>query len=117
MFDEMCTGVFIKEVEETSLTFSFVTDLEAIESPKALNKILHSCCHKVVAEVQPKTPIKTLDDKSLGPERNKVQLFDECFQRDMSKRYITATYMDHSFSKHEIEFETFDDIYLPEFSL
>ncbi|KAH0715072.1 hypothetical protein KY284_007977 [Solanum tuberosum] len=113
----MCTGVFIKEVEETSSTFSFVTDLEDIELPKALNKILHSCCHKVVAEVQPETPIKTLDDESLGPERSKVQLFDECFQRDMSKRYITATYMDHSFSKHGIEFETFDDMYLPEFSL
>ncbi|KAG5625220.1 hypothetical protein H5410_010438, partial [Solanum commersonii] len=112
LFDEMPTRVFTKEVQETS------SDLEDIQPLKSLNEFFHSCCPMVVAEVQTETPIKMLDEESLGPERSKVQVFDECSQRDMSKRYsTTATSLDLSSSKHKIAFETFGDKYLLKFSL
>uniref|UniRef100_M1C9S9 Sugar transporter n=1 Tax=Solanum tuberosum TaxID=4113 RepID=M1C9S9_SOLTU len=97
----MSTGVFTKEVQETSSASRFVDDLEDIQPLKSLNEFFHSCCPKVVAEVQPETPIEMLDDESPGPERSEVQLFDECFQRDISKRYISATYIDHEKSRDE----------------
>ncbi|KAH0720882.1 hypothetical protein KY284_005912 [Solanum tuberosum] len=112
LFDEMPTRVFTKEVQETS------SDLEDIQPLKSLNEFFHSCCPMVVAEVQTETPIKMLDEDSPGPERSKVQVFDECSRRDMSKRYsTTATSLDLSSSKHKIAFETFGDKYLPKFSL
>ncbi|KAH0754155.1 hypothetical protein KY290_024425 [Solanum tuberosum] len=101
LFDEMSTGVFTKEVQETSSASRFVDDLEDIQPFKSLNEFFHSCCPKVVAEVQPETPIEMLDDESPGPKRSEVQLFDECFQRDISKRYISATYIDHEKSRDE----------------
>ncbi|KAH0696243.1 hypothetical protein KY290_013598 [Solanum tuberosum] len=112
LFDKMPTRVFTKEVKETS------SDLEDIQPLKSLNEFFHSCCPIVVAEVQTETPIKMLDEESPGPERSKVQVFDECSRRDMSKRYsTTATSLDLSSSKHKIAFETFGDKYLPKFSL
>ncbi|KAH0692702.1 hypothetical protein KY290_020828 [Solanum tuberosum] len=108
----MPTRVFTKEVQET------FSDLEDIQPLKSLNEFFHSCCPMVVAVVQTETPIKMLDEESLGPERSKVQVFDECSRRDMSKRYsTTATSLDLSSSKHKIAFETFGGKYLSKFSL
>ncbi|KAF3676971.1 hypothetical protein FXO38_04026 [Capsicum annuum] len=50
-----------------------------------LGESVHSCCHKLVAEVQLDTPIKMLNEEALCLERNKLQLFDECSPRNMSK--------------------------------
>jgi len=112
LFDEMPTRVFTKEVQETS------SDLEDIQPLQSLNEFFHTCCPMVVAEVQIETPFKMLDEESPGPERSKVQVFDECSRRDMSKRYsTTATSLDLSSSKHKIAFDTFGDKYLPKFSL
>ncbi|KAG5601532.1 hypothetical protein H5410_032902 [Solanum commersonii] len=101
--DNLSTRVFTKEVQETSSASRFVADLEDIQPLKSLNKFFHSCCPKVVAEVQSETPIKRLDEESVGPERSE----------EMSKMYnTTATSLDHSSSKHKA-FETFGDKYLP----
>ncbi|KAK4718867.1 hypothetical protein R3W88_017205 [Solanum pinnatisectum] len=115
--DNLSTRVFTKEVQETSSTSIFVADLEDIQPLKSLNEFFHSCFPKVVAEVQTETPIKRLDEESVGPERSEVQVFDECSPKEMSKRYnTTATSLDHSSSKHKA-FETFGDKYLLKFPL
>ncbi|KAF3661743.1 hypothetical protein FXO38_11534, partial [Capsicum annuum] len=115
MFNEMSTGVFTEEVEETSSASILVGNLDNIQSTKVLDESIHSCCHKVIAEVQPNTPNKMLDEATLCLERNEVQLFDECSPRNMSKRYVNTTSLDRSSSKQKIEFETFDDMYLADF--
>ncbi|KAF3656773.1 hypothetical protein FXO38_13984 [Capsicum annuum] len=90
MFDEMSTGVFTEEVEETSSASILVGDLDDIQSTKVLDESVHSCCHKVIAEVQSDTPIKMFDEAAL------------CLEHRSS-------------SKQKIEFETFDDMYLADF--
>ncbi|KAH0658833.1 hypothetical protein KY285_027378 [Solanum tuberosum] len=115
--DNLSTRVFTKEVQETSSASRFVADLEDIRPLKSLKEFFHSCCPKVVAEVQTETPIKRLDEESVGPERSEVQVFDECSPKEMSKRYnTTATSLDHSSSKHKA-FETLGDKFLPKFPL
>ncbi|WMV23683.1 hypothetical protein MTR67_017068 [Solanum verrucosum] len=74
MFYEMSSGVFIKELEDTSSASSLVADLEDIQSPKVFNELFHSCYPKIVAEVQSDTPIKMLDEEASGPECSRVQL-------------------------------------------
>ncbi|PHT26586.1 hypothetical protein CQW23_33803 [Capsicum baccatum] len=85
MFDEMSTRVFTEEVEETSSSAILLGDLDDIQSTRVLDESVHSCFHKLVAEVQPDTPIKMLDEEALCLERSKVQLFNECSPRNMSK--------------------------------
>ncbi|KAF3625257.1 hypothetical protein FXO38_14938 [Capsicum annuum] len=116
MFDEMSTGVFTEEVWENSPASIFLGDLDDIQSTRVLDEFVHSCCHKVVAEVQLDSRIKMLDEETLCLECSKIQLFNDCSLRSMSKRYVSTTSMDHSSSKQKIEFETLDDMYLAEFS-
>ncbi|PHT25767.1 hypothetical protein CQW23_34609 [Capsicum baccatum] len=85
MFDEISTRVFTEEVEETSSSAILLGDLDDIQSTRVLDESVHSCFHKLVAEVQPDTPIKMLDEEALCLERSKVQLFNECSPRNMSK--------------------------------
>ncbi|PHT79737.1 hypothetical protein T459_17789 [Capsicum annuum] len=85
MFDEMSTRVFTKEVEETFSAAILLGDLDDIQSTRVLDESVHSCFHKLVVEVQPDTPIKMLDEEELCLEHNKVQLFNECSPRNMSK--------------------------------
>ncbi|PHU20616.1 hypothetical protein BC332_11767 [Capsicum chinense] len=85
MFDEISIGVFTKEVKKTSSDAILLGDLDNIQSTRVLDESVHNCCHKVVTEVQPDTPIKMLDEESLCLERNKFPLFDECSPRNMSK--------------------------------
>ncbi|PHU29533.1 hypothetical protein BC332_01626 [Capsicum chinense] len=113
MFDEMSTGVFTEEVGENSPASIFLGDLDDIHSTRVLDEFVHSCCHKVVAEVQLDSAIKMLDEETLCLECSKIQLFNDCSLRSMSKRYVSTTSMDHSSSKQKIEFETLDDIIPP----
>ncbi|KAM3237563.1 hypothetical protein P3L10_012592 [Capsicum annuum] len=85
MFDEISTGVFTKEGKKTSSDAILLGDLDNIQLTRVLDESVHNCCHKVVAEVQPDTPIKMLDKEALCLERNKFPLFDECSPRNMSK--------------------------------
>ncbi|KAH0648401.1 hypothetical protein KY285_033649 [Solanum tuberosum] len=85
MFDEMSTGVFTKEIQETSSASSFVADLDDIQSPRVFDECFPSCCPMIVAEVQPDTPNDMLDEESPGPKHNEAQLFDDCSPKDMSK--------------------------------
>ncbi|KAF3680909.1 hypothetical protein FXO38_02039 [Capsicum annuum] len=71
IFDEMSTRVFIEEVEETSFAAILLCDLDDIQSTRVLDEYIHNCCHKLVAEVQPNTPIKMLDEEALCLERSK----------------------------------------------
>uniref|UniRef100_M1A149 Uncharacterized protein n=1 Tax=Solanum tuberosum TaxID=4113 RepID=M1A149_SOLTU len=144
MFDEMSTRVFTKDIQETFSPSSFVADLDDIQSPRVFDECFPSCCPMIVAEVQPDTPFKMLDEQasdpkhsevqlldegspkdmskryvildeeSPGPKHNEAQLFDDCSPKDMSKRYVTTTFLDHGSKKSKIEFETFDNIYLAE---
>ncbi|KAH0754376.1 hypothetical protein KY290_024646 [Solanum tuberosum] len=115
MFDEMSTGVFTKEIQETSSASSFVADLDDNQSPRVFDECFPSCCPMIVAEVQPDTLNDMLDEESPGPKHNEAQLFDDCSPKDMSKRYVTTTFLDRGSKKSKIEFETFDNIYLAEF--
>ncbi|KAH0749414.1 hypothetical protein KY290_028646 [Solanum tuberosum] len=114
MFDEMSTRVFTKDIQETFSPSSFVADLDDIQSPRVFDECFPSCCPMIVAEVQPDTPNDMLDEESPGPKHNEAQLFDDCSPKDMSKRYVTTTFLDHGSKKSKIEFETFDNIYLAE---
>ncbi|KAH0683400.1 hypothetical protein KY290_021998 [Solanum tuberosum] len=62
MFDEMSTGVFTKDIQETSSASSFVVDLDDIQSPRVFDECFPSCCPMIVAEVQPDTPNDMLDE-------------------------------------------------------
>uniref|UniRef100_M1DYF9 Uncharacterized protein n=1 Tax=Solanum tuberosum TaxID=4113 RepID=M1DYF9_SOLTU len=110
----MSTGVFTKEIQETSSASSFVADLDDIRSPRVFDECFPSCCPMIVAEVQPDTPNDMFDEESPGLKHNKAQLFDDCSTKDMSKRYVTTTFLDRGSKKSKIEFETFDNIYLTE---
>ncbi|KAF3620194.1 hypothetical protein FXO38_32504 [Capsicum annuum] len=85
MFDEMSTRVFTEEVKETSSAAILLGDLDDIQSTRVLDESVYNCWRKLVAELQPDTPIKMLDEEALCLERSKVQLFDECSPRNMSK--------------------------------
>ncbi|KAH0742946.1 hypothetical protein KY290_030939 [Solanum tuberosum] len=113
----MSTGVFTKEIEETSSASSCVADLDDSKSPKVLNECFPSCCPLLVAEVQVDTLNKMLDEEALGPKHSVAQLIDECSPKDMSKRYVTTTSLVRSSNKPKIEFETCEDLYLAEFFL
>ncbi|KAH0642729.1 hypothetical protein KY289_033703 [Solanum tuberosum] len=115
VFDEMSNGVFTNEVAETSPASIVVADLNHIQSPKEFDKCFHSYCPIVVTKVQPDTPFKMLDEQASDPKHSEVQLLDEGSPKDMSKRYVTAKYLDRGLSKQKIEFETFDDKSLAEF--
>ncbi|PHU15996.1 hypothetical protein BC332_17201 [Capsicum chinense] len=85
MFDEMSTRVFTEEVEDTFSAAILLGDFNNIQSTMVLHESVHSFFHKLVAEVQPDTPIKMLDEEALCLESRKVQLFNECSLRNMSK--------------------------------
>ncbi|PHU15569.1 hypothetical protein BC332_16774 [Capsicum chinense] len=82
MFDEMSTT---EEVEETSSAAILLGDFDNIQSTMVLDESVHSSFHKLVVEVQPDTPIKMLDKEALCLESSKVQLFNECSLRNISK--------------------------------
>lgn len=106
-----------KKWRKLLLPLVFLADLKVIQSPKVFNDLLHSCCPKTIAEVQLETTIKMVDEEAPGHERSALQLFDEYSLRDMSKRYIPALSLDRGSRKRKIQFGTFDDMYLPKFSL
>lgn len=59
----------------------FAVDLDDNHSPKVFDEMLHSGCAKVFAQVQSYDPINMPDEEAMGPESNKVQLFDESSQK------------------------------------
>ncbi|KAG5626761.1 hypothetical protein H5410_011979 [Solanum commersonii] len=79
----MSTGVSTKEVQETSSASRFIADLEDIQPLKSLNNFFHSCCPKIVAEVQTETPIKMIDEESPGYECSKVQVFPKRYAKEI----------------------------------
>ncbi|PHU16007.1 hypothetical protein BC332_17212 [Capsicum chinense] len=67
MFDEMSIRVFTEEVEETSSSAILLGDLDYIQSTRVLDKIVHSCCHKLVAEdLSISSKLKALTDYTLN---------------------------------------------------
>ncbi|KAG5617596.1 hypothetical protein H5410_017420 [Solanum commersonii] len=117
MLDEMSIGVFTKKREETSSASSCVADLDYSKSPKVFNECFPSCCPLLVADVQPDTLNKMLDEEAPGPNHSVAQLIDVCSPKDMSKRYVTAISLVRSSNIPKIEFETCEDLYLAEFFL
>ncbi|KAK4351494.1 hypothetical protein RND71_030807 [Anisodus tanguticus] len=79
------------------------------------DELLHSCCPKVLVEAPSDSPIEIPDEEATSPDCSDVQQFDECFQRYMPERYITATSLDRGSSERQIEFEPLEDMYLADF--
>ncbi|KAG5626061.1 hypothetical protein H5410_011279 [Solanum commersonii] len=108
--DEMSTGVFTKEIEETSSASSCVAVWTIVS--QVFNECFPSCCPLLVAEVQSDTANKMLAEEASGPKHSVTQLIDECSPKDMSKRYVAATFLVHLYlTEFFLEPATIEDLY------
>nr|XP_033511843.1 uncharacterized protein LOC117276624 [Nicotiana tomentosiformis] len=98
-----------------ALLFEMQPDLEDKKFEESFDEMLNSCCPPSFAKAQSDAPIKMIHEDAICPKSCEVQLFAKSPQRDMLVKYVTAPSFDHDPTKQQIEFETFEDMYIGEF--